>query len=202
MKWKHFPRYWPFVRRIHRSPVNSPHKGQWRGALMFSLICVWINDWVNNGEAGDLRRYRIHYDVTVMKIGAVKIIKFENRMRSGGTYVRPDIYPPYIRYIEFNASNDLRNKSKKVICQLGRFIGHYTYELFYNFGNFCQTWNTETIIHQISMHVFFILAKLFHHSYDCACDIEADMACIEIFVHSVTAKMSHVCICLESISYK
>ena len=27
-KWKHFPRYWPFVRGIHRFPVNSPHKGQ------------------------------------------------------------------------------------------------------------------------------------------------------------------------------
>ena len=39
IKWKHFPRYWPFVRGIHRSPVNSPHKGQWRGTLMFSLIC-------------------------------------------------------------------------------------------------------------------------------------------------------------------
>ena len=38
-----FPRYWPFVRGIHQSPVNSPHKGQWRGALMFSLICGWIN---------------------------------------------------------------------------------------------------------------------------------------------------------------
>ena len=66
IKWKHFPRYWTFVRGIHRSPVNSPHKGQWRGALMFSLICVWINGWVNNREAGDLRRYRAHYDVTVM----------------------------------------------------------------------------------------------------------------------------------------
>ena len=66
IKWKHFPRYWPFVRGIHRSPVNSPHKGQWRGALMFSLICVWINGWVNNRAAGDLRRYRAHYDVTVM----------------------------------------------------------------------------------------------------------------------------------------
>ena len=32
IKWKHFPRYWPFVRGIHRSPVDSPHKGQWRGA--------------------------------------------------------------------------------------------------------------------------------------------------------------------------
>ena len=66
IKWKHFPRNWPFVRRIHRSPVNSPHKGQWRGALMFTLICVWINGWVNDREAGDLRRYHGHYDVIVM----------------------------------------------------------------------------------------------------------------------------------------
>ena len=66
IKWKHFPRYWLFVRGIHWSPVNSPHKGQWRGALMFSLICAWINGRVNNGEAGDLRRHRAHYDVTVM----------------------------------------------------------------------------------------------------------------------------------------
>ena len=66
IKWKHFPRYWPFLRGIHRSPVNSPYKGQWRGALIFSLICVWINGWVNNREAGDLRRYRSHYDVSVM----------------------------------------------------------------------------------------------------------------------------------------
>ena len=35
IKWKHFPRYWLFVRGIHRSPLNSPHKSQWRGALMF-----------------------------------------------------------------------------------------------------------------------------------------------------------------------
>ena len=51
------------------SPVNSPHKGQWRGALMFSLICVWINGWVNECEAGDLRRHRAHFDVTVMVMG-------------------------------------------------------------------------------------------------------------------------------------
>ena len=58
--------YWPFVRGVHRSPVNTPHKGQWRGALMFSLICAWINGWVNNHEAGDLRRHCAHYDFTVM----------------------------------------------------------------------------------------------------------------------------------------
>ena len=62
-----FPRYWPFVRVIHRSPVNSPHKGQWCGALMFSLICAWMNGWVNNRETGDLRRHHAHYDVTVMR---------------------------------------------------------------------------------------------------------------------------------------
>ena len=79
IKWKHFPRYWPCVRGIHRSPVNSPHKGQWRGALMLSLICAWtdswanngaagwMNSWVNNHVAGDLRHQHTHYDVTVMK---------------------------------------------------------------------------------------------------------------------------------------
>ena len=66
-KWKHFPRYWPFMLGIHRSLVNSPHKGQWRGALMFTLICAPINGWVNNREAGDLRCHHAHYDVTVMK---------------------------------------------------------------------------------------------------------------------------------------
>ena len=71
IKWKHFPRYWPFVRGIHRSPVNSPCKGQWRWALVFSLICAWINGWVNNREAGDLRRHRAHYDVIVMPPKAI-----------------------------------------------------------------------------------------------------------------------------------
>ena len=60
-------RYWSFVQGIHRSPVNSPHKGQWRGALMFSLICTWTNGWVNNREAGDLRHHRTHYDVIIME---------------------------------------------------------------------------------------------------------------------------------------
>ena len=69
--WKYpsvncFPRYWPFVWGIHRLPVNSPHKGHWRRALMFSLICFWINGWVNNGDVGDLRRNSAHYDVKVM----------------------------------------------------------------------------------------------------------------------------------------
>ena len=45
---------------------RSPHKGQWRGVLMFSSIWAWINRWVNNREDGDLRRHCTHYDVIVM----------------------------------------------------------------------------------------------------------------------------------------
>ena len=58
------------------SLVNSPHKGQWRGALMFSLICSWINGWVNSREADDLRRHRAHYDVTVICIYLFPCIYF------------------------------------------------------------------------------------------------------------------------------
>ena len=52
------------------SPVtmNFPHKGQWQGALVFSLICTWINGWVNNRGAGDLRPHRTHYDGVVMGV--------------------------------------------------------------------------------------------------------------------------------------
>ena len=57
---------WPFVCVTHRSPVNSPYKGQWRGVLVFSLTCALINGWVNNSEAVDLRHHRAHYDVTVI----------------------------------------------------------------------------------------------------------------------------------------
>ena len=66
IKWNFSPRHWPFVRGIHRSPVDSPPNGQWRGALIFSMICAWANRWANNRDTGDLRRHRAHHDVTVM----------------------------------------------------------------------------------------------------------------------------------------
>ena len=76
-------------------PVNSPHKGQWREALMFSSICTRINDWVNNGEAGDLRRYRAHYDVTVMYCpGACECIMwllFESLIQSAAVMTRSNL---------------------------------------------------------------------------------------------------------------
>ena len=66
IKWKQFLRHWSFVRGIHRSPMDSPHRGHQRRALMISLICVWTNVWANTRDAGDLRHHRTHYDVIVM----------------------------------------------------------------------------------------------------------------------------------------
>ena len=67
IQWNHFPRYWPVVRGIYRSPMNYPHKDQSRWAVMFYLISAWVN----NREAGDLRRHRAHYDVTFMVLTVV-----------------------------------------------------------------------------------------------------------------------------------
>ena len=81
INWKHLPRCWSFVRGIHRSPVNSPNKGQWHGVFMFSFICAWTNGRVNNWGAGDLIRHRAHYAVTVKKFEikyAMKITKHVN----------------------------------------------------------------------------------------------------------------------------
>ena len=74
-----FPRYWPFVRGIHWFPVNSSHKGQWRGSLTFSFRCVWTNGWVSNRNAGDLRRHRTHYDVTSMELRACTDLVYRKR---------------------------------------------------------------------------------------------------------------------------
>ena len=50
----------------HWSPVDSPHKGQWRGSCMFSLICARSNGGASNRDASDLGHHRAHYDVNVM----------------------------------------------------------------------------------------------------------------------------------------
>ena len=58
IKWKHFPRYWSFVREF---PGEFPQRPVTRSFDVF-FICIWINGWVNNREAIDLRRHSAHYD--------------------------------------------------------------------------------------------------------------------------------------------
>ena len=83
IEWKHFPRNWPLCGEF-TVPVNSPHKVQWRGALLFYLTCAWINGWVNNREAGDLIHHGAHFDVTVMRFTSnlpdlnIQKTKYEN----------------------------------------------------------------------------------------------------------------------------
>ena len=81
--WRHqngnFPRYWPFVPGIHQSPVNSPHKGQWRGAFIFSLICNRINSWVKKlwcwwFETPSCPLWRHRYDCCILISTSLKFI--------------------------------------------------------------------------------------------------------------------------------
>ena len=83
---------------IHRSPVISLHKGQWRGALML-LICIWINGWVNNREAGDLRRHRAHYDVTVMNPSTLFLVSQINPYDDVMTWKHSSHNWPFVRGI-------------------------------------------------------------------------------------------------------
>ena len=48
------------------SPVPGEFPAQRPVTRSFDVFFDLINDWVNNCEAGDLRRYRAHYDVMVM----------------------------------------------------------------------------------------------------------------------------------------
>ena len=95
-----------WLQGFHRSPVKSPHTDQWLGALIPSLICAWTNGWVNNQDAGDLRRHRAHYDVmycgpviraAVGSFGVqrVKLVGSVHYGRNGlrfGTLLYPDYY--------------------------------------------------------------------------------------------------------------
>ena len=85
------------------SMVNSPPKGQWWGALMFSLICAWTNSWVNNWDAGDLRRHHAHYD-TVFKISVGP------RTLTSKIWVGPASFPS-LSYMNFG----------KIVLRSGKF---------------------------------------------------------------------------------
>ena len=103
IKGKHFLRHWPFVRIINRWSGNFPHKGQWRGALMFSLISAWTNGWVNNRDTGDLRRHRGHCDVTVMVKEAQLLSKERDQWPHQGWGLLSR-FPPFLYFANFSTS--------------------------------------------------------------------------------------------------
>ena len=127
---------------VGNSPVTGefPHKGQWRGALMFSLICAWINSWVNNREAGDFGRHRAHYDVIAMWctfsiskqkslppfvffmfLEAIRHIRhfFDWQSFQGNT-----LYPLAIIHMEHINVLDFDDKSERNLCFWTFFFGN------------------------------------------------------------------------------
>ena len=96
IKWEHFTRHRAFVRGIHRWPVDSLQKGQWRGALMFSLICAWTNGRANHRDAGNLRPHRAHYDVTVIyAVCSISLLLLFCRRKERGNW-QPWYWPSYL----------------------------------------------------------------------------------------------------------
>ena len=117
IKWKHFPRYWPFVREIHRSPVNVRHKGQWSGASMFFLSRAWINSWVNNHEPGDLRHHRAHYDIIVMTANA--LIPYVRRSAAATVATMQGKWDPFFHkkiILSFCAISVLTTDKNVIVC--------------------------------------------------------------------------------------
>ena len=72
IKWEHFPRYWPLCEEFTGPGEFPAQKPVTRSFDVFFDLCL-NNGWVNNHEAGDLRRHRAHYDVSVMTSSAILI---------------------------------------------------------------------------------------------------------------------------------
>ena len=106
-------------------PVNSPHKGQWRGALMFSLICVWINGWENSREAGDWRRHRGHYDVNVMETECISGPGLPSIRYGFGVYSAPSHYLRdwwfIVNWLNGNNVQSNLNKNKNILIDENEF---------------------------------------------------------------------------------
>ena len=65
IRWKHFPRYWHFVRGISDRWISLTKAGD-EELWCFLWSAPWMNGWVNNSEADDLRSHRVHCNVNVM----------------------------------------------------------------------------------------------------------------------------------------
>ena len=114
-------------------PVNSPHKGQWRGAL----ICARINDWVNNREASDLRRHRGHHDVNVMKQWHVQCnTSLIANLLEGRFNI--DMWPHQKRYFAVERSSVLYNGIQHPMLRYRRL--NKLWNIFFIFWNCVMIW--------------------------------------------------------------
>ena len=111
IKWKPFPRYWPFVRGIQRSPVNSPHKGQWRGALVFSLKWLSKQSWGCWFDTPSRSLWRHRNGLSTHRSRSLHDC---HGWQARGSPRPSDAGTIPVAYICFNGGNKLSNKSKIV----------------------------------------------------------------------------------------
>ena len=74
------------------TPVDSPHKDQWREALILYLTHAWTNNWANNLDAGDLKRHRTYYGG--ISIFLIYIIPTQ-MLKPGGRLNKKDVLTRY-----------------------------------------------------------------------------------------------------------
>ena len=144
--WRHqmenAPRYWPIVQGNHRSPVNSPDKGQWRGAFMFSLICVWTKSWVNNGDASDLRRHRSNHDVIAMPHRSSFVEYFH-------------MLVPAMHWVAVDSARPLARQCQSKVTKLFIFFNRFHWSQESSYDSFVS------IMYQVAV----IRMSLYHNSY-------------------------------------
>ena len=142
IKWQHFPRYWPFVRGIQRSPVDSRHKDQWHGALMFSLICAWTNDWENTRG---IWRFETPSRLLWRHRNGDSIYPAKSRrwdwLNDISLKVKVTIYFPIIYYLVGGSAWNMRNH--RTHCPMNKYL--YQFELRWFFGYWNKVRNKELV---------------------------------------------------------
>ena len=176
IEWTHFPHHWNYAREIQRSPVNSIHKGQWRRALMFSLICTWTNCRVNNGDAGDLMRHRTYYNFTVMMEHIQEIKTAHHKPIPYYMFCLMWILHSNWICINWPTGNALDNwrklaKSEKVELYLEVFPGTTLYGNTTKAGNDNNVFNTNNVfIRMPHRFVLFVCIRIQKMIWECFAD--------------------------------
>ena len=88
---------------------------------MLPLICVWTNAWVNNRDAGDLRRYRVHYDVTVMISNKMFCHMISGSPNTTGLVIQTTLSHHYV----WTCMSEASNKDKDTLLHPIDSVGCY-----------------------------------------------------------------------------
>ena len=108
--------------RLWGESTGSPHKGQWRGALTFFLICAWTNDWANNRDAGDLIHHHARYYVTVTFLSKIGSSQYNLGIYSISILFKVEVlwHCRHVSYVRSN-SGTVNHSLKSVIKGWGKW---------------------------------------------------------------------------------